>query len=160
MEKSEKNEKNETKEIIYYDTILKTIEAGITSEKYYTADLDNCIDEMFETKKIALTMTTTKNQKNNINNNMTTIDLGECELLLIGYYNKANNTFYIKKLEIYEEGMKIKKVVIDVYFKTEMKLEKLNLSICEKSKISIYVPIILTENIDILNSSSGYYNDI
>ena len=57
--------------------------------------------------------------------------------------------------------MKIPKIEYDVYSKTnENKLEKLNLSICDHSKISLYIPIKITENIDKLNISSGYYNDI
>ena len=57
--------------------------------------------------------------------------------------------------------MKIPKVEYDVYCKlNKSNLVKLNLSICEKIKIDLYIPIIIDENIDELNSSSGYYNDI
>ena len=37
---------------------------------------------------------------------------------------------------------------------------KLNLSICDNIKISLLIPIEINENLDILNSSSAYYNDI
>ena len=37
---------------------------------------------------------------------------------------------------------------------------ELNLSVCEKSKISLSVPVTLSESLDKLNSSCGYYNDI
>ena len=37
---------------------------------------------------------------------------------------------------------------------------KLNLSICENSKLSILVPVEINEDLDILNGTSGYYNDI
>ena len=49
---------------------------------------------------MTITFTTTENQKNNdINNNMTTIDLGECERSLRKYYNiSENEILYIKKL--------------------------------------------------------------
>ena len=56
--------------------------------------------------------------------------------------------------------MKIPKVDYDVYYKPGNSLVKLNLSVCEKSKITLSVPVSLTEDIDKLNSSSGYYNDI
>ena len=32
-----------------------------------------------------------KNQRNNLNNSMTKIDLGECEILLRNYYNISIN---------------------------------------------------------------------
>ena len=40
------------------------------------------------------------------------------------------------------------------------KLIKLNLTICQNGKISLMIPIKVTDNIDILNSKSGYYNNI
>ena len=57
--------------------------------------------------------------------------------------------------------MKVPKVEYDVYCKLfGTNLIKLNLTVCEKSKISILIPIAITEQLDKLNSSSGYYNDI
>ena len=57
--------------------------------------------------------------------------------------------------------MQTLKVEYNVYAKLFGKnLINLNLTICEKSKISISIPIILNEDIDKFNSSSGYYNDI
>ena len=69
-------------EIEYYDTILENIEKGFTSENYDTKDLDNGKDEIIETEKMKITFTTTENQKNKENENMTHIDLGECEIKL------------------------------------------------------------------------------
>ena len=59
--------------------------------------------------------------------------------------------------------MKIPKIEYEVYSKLSgNKLQKLDLSICKNYKISIEIPIEISksENLDILNSSSGYYNDI
>ena len=39
-------------------------------------------------------------------------------------------------------------------------LIRLNLTVCKNTKISLSIPIIINGNIDELNSSSGYYNDI
>ena len=93
---------------------------------------------------------------------MTRIDLGECEILLRNFYNiSINESLYIKKIDIIQEGMNTLKVEYNVYAKLFGKnLINLNLTICEKSKITISIPIILNENIDKYNSSSGYYNDI
>jgi len=57
--------------------------------------------------------------------------------------------------------MKIPKIEYEVYTKyNRSNLKKLNLSYCDDVKIDISIPHILTENIDKLNSSSKYYNDI
>ena len=67
----------------------------------------------------------------------------------------------MKKIDVKQEGMKIPKIEYSVYCKLSgEKLIKLNLTVCEKSKISLSLPVILSENIDKLNTSSGYYNDI
>ena len=36
----------------------------------------------------------------------------------------------------------------------------MNLSYCSQTKIDLSIPIIISENIDKINSSSGYYNDL
>ena len=92
-------EKSKEKEIEYYDNILKLIEEGFISENYNISNLDNGEDEIIKTEKMIITFTTTENQKNNKNNNMTSIDLGECETLLRNFYNISDNeTLYMKKL--------------------------------------------------------------
>ena len=61
--------------------------------------MDNGEDEIAKTEKVIITFTTTENQKNNINNNMTRINLGEYETLLRNYYNISyNKSLYLKKL--------------------------------------------------------------
>ena len=57
--------------------------------------------------------------------------------------------------------MKAIKVEYDAYSKLSgNNLEKLNLTKCYNKKIFIYIPIEIKDNIDKLNTSSGYYNDI
>ena len=109
-----------------------------------------------------ITFTSTENQKNNIESNMSTIDLGDCEILLRQYYNLTNNqTIYLKKLDIIQDGIKAKKVEYNVYSKLfGNNLEKLNLTICENTKIFIHIPIEINGNVDKFNTSSGYFNDI
>ena len=149
-------------EIKYYDNIIQNIENKFTSEKYDTSNLDKGHDEIITNGRITTTLTTSKNQRNNINNNMTRIDLGECENILRNYYNiSINESLYIKKIDIQQKGMKTLKVEYDVYARLfGMNLIKLNLTICKKTKISILIPILITDNLDKYNSSSEYYNDI
>jgi len=153
----------ETKEeeIIAYDTILKNIEDIYISKYYDTTNIDKGNDEIIDIKKIKVILTTSQNLKNNINSNMTNIDLGECENSLRQFYNISNDTkIYIKMLEISQEGMRIPKVEYDIYSKLNGEnLIKLNISTCKNNKISLSIPINNVDNIDILNSSSGYYND-
>ena len=103
-----------------------------------------------------------ESQLNNMNNNITRIDLDNCVALLRNYYNiSINESLYIKKVDIIQDEMKTLKVEYDLYANLfGNKLINLNLSVCRKSKISIYIPITLSDNIDKYNISSGYYNDI
>ena len=112
---------------------------------------------------MTITLTKSENQKINFDGNMTVIDLRECEALLRNHYNKYNKTIYMKKIDIILEGMKIPKIEYDVYYNNGSSLVKLNLSsICDKSIISLSMPVSLSksENLDELNSTSKYYNDI
>ena len=88
-------------------------------------------------------LTTTENQKNNINNDNTNIDLGECEQSLRQTYNLTNGEkIYIKMLEISQEEMRIPKVEYDVYAKLNGEnLTKLDLNSCKNNKISLSIPV-------------------
>ena len=91
---------------------------------------------------------------------MTIIDLGDCEKLLTTFYS-YNDTLYIKKLDIPQDGLKTTKIEYDVYRKLSSgNLEKLSVSVCEDSKISLFIPIEINEDLDKLNKSSDYFNDI
>ena len=160
---TESEEKMKEEEVKYYDQIIENIEAGFTSDNYDTSNLDKGEDEVIETEKMTVTFTTNQNQKDNTNNNISSIDLGECEILLRKYYNISDNeTLYMKKVDIIQEGVKTAKIEYDVYCKLKgNKLEKLNIStICGDSKILLSIPMELSDDIDKLNTSSDYYNDI
>ena len=88
---------------------------------------------------------------------MTRLDLGECETKLRNYYNiSVNESIYIKKIDINQDDMNTLKVEYDVYAKLfGNNLIKLNLTVCKKNKISILIPIVINENLDKYNSSSG-----
>ena len=105
------------------DIILQNFEVGFTSEDYDTSILDEGEDEIFIENKMIITLSTLKNQKDqtNIDNNITTIDLLQCEKLLRNEYKLFNNeTLYIKKIDAMEKGMKIPKVEYDIYAKLKM----------------------------------------
>ena len=57
--------------------------------------------------------------------------------------------------------MKIPKIEYDVYYKeNENHLVELNLNYCKDFRTNLLIPVEINENLDILNSSGGYYNDI
>ena len=67
----------------------------------------------------------------------------------------------MKKIDVIQEGMKIPKIEFDVYYiLNETNLAKVNLSYCINTKIVISVPAQINEHLDMLNASSGYYNDL
>ena len=106
-------------EIENYLKILEIINNYLNYENYNTLNGDNGKDEEFKNGKNVIIFYSSQNQKNNKNKNVTTIDLADCEISLRKYYNKTNNeTIYIKKLDIYQEGMKTVKVKFDIYFKS------------------------------------------
>jgi len=155
------NEKNEDNETEYYDEILELIDKYILSDNFDLSNIEQGEDEIIPIEKMKVTITTTNNQRNNIDKNITTIDLYDCETSLRETYNISDNTtIYMRMIEVKEEGMKIPKVEYDVYSQlSSNKLEKLNLSVCQKDKIIISIPVELNEHIDKLNIKSGYYND-
>ena len=154
---------NKTDEIQYYTLFLEIMDKYFTSDNYNFTKLIGPEDEMRTIKKLKITLTSLKNQNNNISTNKTTIDLGFCEILLKDFYNISyNDTLFLKIIEITQEGMKIPKVEFDIYSNLSGNyLEKLNLSICKNNEISLYIPVIIEDDsLDIYNSSSDYYNDI
>ena len=80
---------SKVEEIEYYDNLKKAIEKEFIEN--YDIEKLNSGDEVIKTEKMTITFTTVENQKNNINKNVTTINLGGCEQLLRDYYNISSN---------------------------------------------------------------------
>ena len=119
-------------------------------------------DTEFKLENILITLSTTENQKTNINKNKTSIYLGECENKLKDIYNiSKNNSLFILKFDIFEKGMKIPKIEYEVYYPLNNSiLIKLNLSFCKNMKIDISIPISIKDDINKYNKNSKYYNDL
>ena len=160
------NKNTKEEEIKYYDSTLKNIEDILTSENYDTFYLDKGNNEIIELEKMKIILTTTENQKNEINsynnNNLTNIDIGDCENSLRQFYSLTNDKIiYIKLLEIFQEGFKIPKIEYDIYSKLNGEnLTKLNLDCCKNNEISLIIPVNTNYTLDKLNSSSDYYNNL
>ena len=119
--------------------MLKNAEINFTSEEYNTSNLDNGNEEIIKNRNILITLTTTKTQKNNYDNNinnLTSIYMGDCETLLREENGIPDDELlYMRKIDVYQEQMRIPKVEFEIYYKeNNKKLKKLNLTICEYVK--------------------------
>ena len=136
-------------------------------------DIDLKNDEIIEGEGVTYQMTTTENQeyylKNNLNNDISCIYLGECENILKEKY-KINEPLIIIKLDIKRNDTISTQVEYQVF--NPINLEKLNLSYCENIKIDIYPPInidnqtynlirhLKEQGYDLFNSFDDFYNDV
>ena len=155
--------KDEKDKVRLFDVLLKNIEDLIISKNYNTSEIENGNNDIIKYKQMTVILTSTRNQKNDENNpNISSINLGDCERILKESYNiSQNESLFMKKIEAIEEGMKIPKIEFNVYYRlNQTNFVKLNLSICGNIKIDISVPMKLTEDIEKLNSSSEYYNNL
>ena len=140
---------------------VENIKEQLTKD-FNTSDVDYGKDIVIKQQFPNITITTTENQKKEKSSNSTTIDLGECENKIKDEYNiSKNKSLYILKIEVKQKGLKIPKIVYEVYYPLlGDNLIKLNLTVCKNSKIVISIPVALTEDIDIINPKSDFYNDI
>ena len=127
------------------DELLKNINKG---EDLFIED-NNCIYQI----------TSIYNQNNNDYDDISTIKLKECEKTLRDYYKlNSNDTLLIFKIDYYEEGLLIPIIEYEIY---NLNKTKLNLSICNKTKINVFLPANINESEAYKhNSSNEYYNDI
>ena len=131
--------------------------------------LDICIEKIINKENqdliikdnnIIYQLTSTYNQNNNIYNNLSYINLDECEKELRKNYSIDNNiSLVLLKIDIFEDGLLIPIIEYELYnSKTK---EQLNLNVCQNMKIDINIPVNIDENnIYKYNSSNEYYNDI
>ena len=115
-------------------------------------------DLLIYDEKVIYQITTVENQKFKIYDNISAINLGECENLLYEHYNiSKNEPLIIFKIDFFEEGQLIPRVEYELY----RRKEQLNLTICQNTKIKILYPAKIEENEEFKhNISSEYYNNI
>ena len=159
MEKILKKEK-----IKLYNIMINNIEKKFISDSNIISKLDDNKTETVVNNNMAITLIKYDIQKD-IESNMVNIDLGKCWDALKNEHNKKtnknNNKFYLEKIEVNIDGYEIPIIGFNIYAKiNENNLYKLNLSVCFNENIDLYIPINLTENLDEVNLSSGYFNDI
>ena len=171
-----------TKEVNYDDIINKIIMISNNPESYikiidilYNKIKEGLLDEeinkeiIINGNNIAFQITTSSNQKNylenNINTNLSIIDITECEKKL-----GLDKPLIILKIDIDKNesyAPQVEYLLIHPYTH-----EKFDASICENTKIDIYVPFnVSNEDLDLYNyvkeqgynvfdPSDSFYNDI
>ena len=125
-------------------------------------DLESGKDKKIVEDEKVIIFTSTENQKNNEEKNIS-MNLGNCENILKNHYNISNNTsLFILQVITEENGMKIPKLDYEVYYPLDNsnKLTKLNLSLCKNTKIEISISVKINDSLDKYDPNSDYYNDI
>ena len=132
------------------------------TKDFDTTNIDKGESIVIKQKDSTITISTTDNQKSDKYLNISTIDLGECEDKIKEEYNiPKNKSLYILKIDVNQKGLKIPKIEYEVYYPLfGESLIKLNMTVCKDSRIDLSIPVEITEDIDKVNSSSSYYNDI
>ena len=124
-----------------------------------------------QTKNVIFQLSTLSQLKKNNNSNISTIDFGECQNILINEYNASNSDdFKIIKLDIKSEDSSFIYVQYELYYNNSK--DKINLDKCDKVRITLNIPKILSNETlklyeyikesgyDILNYEDSFYNDI
>jgi hypothetical protein len=104
-------------------------------------------------------ITTTENQQNNTYNNISTINLGDCEQKLKDTYHiNYSLPLIILKVDYYKPGLLIPVIGYEVYDpinKTQLKLD-----CCKDSLVKLNIPVSINEdNLFKYDPESDYYND-
>ena len=144
--------------------ITQNIKNLINDYNYINHNTDD--DIIILGKNIIYEIVTSKN--NDFNNITSYIDFGECEARLKDYYN-------IDYLLIFKYDIKVNNTnptIVQYEVFNPYNKDKLNLSICEETKIDIYIPASFSDEFnnkylnmlnlgyDILNKNNKFYNDI
>jgi len=124
--------------------------------------LDNIVngdkDIIISNNETIMQITSTDNQRNNKNHNISTINLGVCEEILKNSYNIAHNeSLLILKIDSFKVGLKIPIIQYEVYHPENK--GRLNLALCH-NKIEVNIPVLIDENnLYKYEQNSMYYND-
>ena len=101
-------------------------------------------DFIIENDNILYQITSTENQYNNINKNISTINMGECEKYLKDIYNiSQNDSLLIYKIDYFQEGLLIPLIRYEIYH--PLTKEKLDLNFCKNSYIYLDIPVTINE---------------
>ena len=150
------------------DTLKKDEIIQIIKEDIMNGKLNNSLlnvlngekKDLIKTDKNTIyQITTTENQNNHEYNNISTVNLGDCEDRLKGIYGIDKNlSLIIFKIDYYKEGLLIPVIGYEIYHPINKSL--LNLTYCEDILIKLNIPVSIDEsNLFIYDPKSEYYTD-
>ena len=104
-------------------------------------------------------ITSSYNQKNNEYNNVSTIDIGECEdILREKYHISSDETIILFKTDFYIKDFLVPITEYEIF--NPLTKEKLDLNYCYETKMKIYTPIVIEEEyLYKYDPNSEYYKD-
>ena len=117
-------------------------------------------EDIIESKdNVTYQMTTTDNQKNNTNKNISSIDLGECEKILKEKYKIDDNLpLIIYKVDYFSPDSLIPIIGYEIYH--PLNKSKLDLKYCEDILIKLNIPVNIDESkLFKYDPNSEFYND-
>ena len=125
---------------------------------------------IIETETVIIQLSKLDEQENQENNNVSNIDLGECEdILREENHLDEDEDLIIYKIDIKTSDLSATYVEYEVY---DSSLNQLNLDVCSDTQISIHVPVNLDDNLEsfakslsesgynLFNENDSFYNDI
>ena len=144
------------------ESFLKNITFYKINNNLFDAFIDNILSlgkPDYSLKEENLNFQLMSLNKQNEYENISFIDLGDCEIKLKNINNiDINESLIIAKFDLFNSGYSIPKIEYDVYNPVNNK--KLELDICNDTKIDIKIPVSINENeLYKYNISSDYYND-
>jgi len=140
-------------DLIKNDISLKEEKISDFKENLMNGKLDNILKNITENKKdyieeekdMKIQLTTSENQKNNSNKNISTIDLGQCEQKLKDIYGiNESLPLIIFKIDYYTKDTLIPIVGYEIYH--PLNKSKLDLKYCEDILIKLNIPVSIDEN--------------
>ena len=137
--------------------ILYIIENLINND-FNNMDINNGNDSKVIYKNKQILLTSVINQKNHEEENNITMDLGQCEENNIS----KNAPLYIIQIISEEIGMKIPIIEYQIYYPlyNDNELIKLNLDLCQNTKIDLSISVKIDGKIEKYNPRNDYYNNI
>ena len=154
--------KNKTLSTENKDNMINTIIDNIISgnlNSLLTEIVNGENDFYIKEDDVVFQITTSDNQKNNEYNNVSTIDLGECEdVLKEKYHINKSLPLIILKIDYFMEGLLIPIIGYEVF--DPINRTKLDLSYCKDFLINYNIPVSINEdNLEKYDPNSSYYND-
>ena len=145
------------------DEIIKNIK-----EDLMNGNLNSLLEDLMEGSKqdliaidndLIYQITTSDNQNNNDYNNISTINLGECERKLRDRYHINDSLpLIILKVDYYKPGLLIPVIGYEVY--DPINKTQLNLNLCKDKLVKLNIPVSINEDkVYKHDPYSDYYND-